>query len=481
MHAFQAFSDDFLAKIDETLFDLLVIGGGIVGAGVARDAAMRGLRTVLVEQQDFAAGASSRSSRLLHGGLRYLAQGRIGLVREASLEKGVLHEIAPHLVEPLAFVFPAWRGCGWPKWKLWLGVKVYDLLAGRNFGRSRGLSTRETLELLPGLETSGLTGGVRYYDALTNDARLVLDSLRSGVTHGLTVRNYCRFEGAERQDDRWLATCRDRRTNDCCRIRARSIVNATGPWSDRLEHSGTRLRLTKGVHLVVDRARLPVPDAVVMPEGPRILFAIPWGERVVLGTTDTDYNGPLESPQCEPDDVQYVLDVVNRAFPDTALSPADVISTWAGLRPLVADSRGRPTDISRHHEIERTQPGWWDVTGGKLTTYRLMAEQTVDRIVRELDAECIPCKTAHCPLLPSDQTNGISGILPPAVSRQLVSYYCREEWPLALEDVMVRRTGWHYYRTDRLDVARQVAQWMAGELGWDQGEIGQQIVRYRDS
>ena len=245
------------AELAAEPLDVLVIGGGIVGAGVARDAAMRGLRTGLVEKHDLAFGTSSRSSRLLHGGLRYLAQGRLGLVYEASHEKMVLHRIAPHLAEPLAFLFPTYRGTPWPRWKLSLGVKLYDLLCGRhNLGRSATLGPAAVRELLPGIRAENLTGRVRYYDGFTNDARLVLDTLRSAARHGAIVLNYAELGDA---DGGWpdMAV----RRSGCCsevhelELKARSVVNAAGPWAADIPHSRLRLRLTKGVHLVIDGAR----------------------------------------------------------------------------------------------------------------------------------------------------------------------------------------------------------------------------------
>jgi glycerol-3-phosphate dehydrogenase len=459
--------------------DVFVVGGGIVGAGLARDAAMRGLRTALVEQGDFASGTSSRSSRLLHGGIRYLAQARIGLVREASKEKTVVHRIAPHLSEPLAFIFPTHRRGGWYRWKLSIGVKLYDLLCGRrNLGRSSSFNKRKTLELLPGLSTHGLTGSVRYYDGLTNDARLVLDTLRSAEANGASVSNYIRFVAATPEEGFWRCELFDERTHKPLEVRARSVVNATGPWSDKIDWSKTSLRLTKGVHLVIDRARLSVPDAVVMAEKDRILFAIPWGERVILGTTDTDYDGPIGSPTCDPEDVRYVLEVVNESFPKANLTESDVMSTWAGLRPLVADKNGDPSDISRRHEIVMGHPGWWDVTGGKLTTYRLMAEETINAVVEHLKISAPDCRTANEPLLANDGTDPVSGIVPPELSLTIVQHYCRSEWARHLEDVMIRRTSWCYYYPEHLEIARQVATWMGETLGWNEAETEAELDRY---
>ncbi|MBN2022124.1 MAG: glycerol-3-phosphate dehydrogenase/oxidase [Pirellulales bacterium] len=460
-----------LARLGEGVLDLLVVGGGIVGAGVARDAAMRGLKTGLIEQYDFAYGTSSRSSHLLHGGLRYLAQGHLRLVHEASKEKRVVHRIAPHLAEPLAFIFPTRPGWQWARWKLSIGVKLYDLLCGRrNLGRSSTLGRDRVWRTLPGLARQGITGAVRYFDGLTNDARLVIDTLRSAASHGATVVNEARFVDAQREDGLWWCEVRDTAGDMPLEVRARAVVNATGPWSDRLPHSRTDLRLTKGVHLVIDRGRLPLPDAVVMAEGSRILFGIPWGDRVILGTTDTDFAGRIEDVRCEEEDVRYVLDVVNGAFPEARLAADDLVSAWAGLRPLVADRNGNPSDISRRHEIRMGEPGWWDVTGGKLTTYRLMAEQTVDKVVRQAGFAARRCRTAVEPLLPPEEVDGTSGILPPPVSEATVRHYCRREWARHLEDVMVRRTLWRYYHANHDRVARRILPWMADALGWNEAK-----------
>ena len=277
------------------------------------------------------------------------------------------------------------------------------------------LSRTQVLKLLPGLAPKGLTGAVRYYDGLTNDSRLVLDTLRSAVQHGASVWNYTRFVDADTAIGYGTAKSNQSPLRQPLQVAAKCIVNATGPWSHQIPHSQTSLRLTKGVHLVLDRARLPVPDAVVITEGDRILFVIPWGERIILGTTDTDYQGPIGSPTSDPEDIRYVLEAANRSFPEAQLKESDVIGTWAGLRPLVADRHGNPSDISRRHEVKMSHPGWWDVTGGKLTTYRLMGEETVDQIVRFLAVSASPCRTAEVPLLANGHSEGFSG--DPATSR----------------------------------------------------------------
>jgi glycerol-3-phosphate dehydrogenase len=461
-------------RLTDDILDLLVIGGGIVGSGVARDAAMRGLRVALVDQHDFAFGTSSRSSRLLHGGLRYLAQGRLGLVREASVEKVTIHRIAAHLAAPLPFIFPTYSGTPWKLWKLRIGVKIYDwLCSGRNLGKSSSMGAEDVLAMVPGLNSNRLTGAVRYFDGLTNDARLVLDTLRSAAAHGAILCNYAGLESAQRQGDVWR--CRIHPSVD---LTVRCIVNAAGAWAQAFPASRVRLRLTKGVHLVIDRERLPVPDAVVMTEGKRILFAIPWGERLILGTTDTDYAGPIDSPTCDAEDIGYILDIVNASFPNAVIGAADVISTWVGLRPLIANPNGSPSDISRRHEILMTEPGWFDVTGGKLTTYRLMAEQAVDEAAAYLKKEPMPCQTATEPLLPDEAEPQYSGILPPPVSREAVEHYCRHEWAIHLDDVMVRRTSWRYYHRDHMRIAGQVAQWMSELLGWDAATTDREMSNY---
>lgn len=471
-----------LRQLQEKAHDLLIVGGGIVGAGIARDASLRGMSVALVEQDDFAFGTSSRSSRLLHGGLRYLAQGRVGLVHEASVEKKVIHEIAPHLAQPLPFIFPTYSdNKNWILWQLKIGVKIYDLLCGgRNLASSSWLSRRQVMDKVPGLSGVGLKGAVRYYDGFTNDSRLTLDTLRSAALAGGSVVNYCGFESCRRDGEFWDCRVRDVLTGREIRARAAHVVNATGPWADGLQHSRVKLRITKGIHLVVERSRLPLPETVVMTEGKRILFAIPWGERVIVGTTDTDYSGPLDKVFSDSQDIAYVLEVANRCFPKAHLTSIDVISSWAGLRPLLADPNGKPSDISRSHEIRNPEPGWWDVAGGKLTTYRLMAEQAVDRIAKQLGRPSLrECTTALQPVLPADAVE-FSGIVPPTFSRRAVEHFVRQEWAIHLDDVMVRRSSWHCYYRDAYEKAAAAARWMAELLTWSDATERQELARYQE-
>lgn len=466
-------------KLTGEVFDTFVIGGGIVGAGVARDAAMRGLRVALVDRHDFAFGTSSRSSRLLHGGLRYLEQGRVRLVREASVEKMRLQKLAPHLAHPLGFVFPSYRGKGRPLWQLGIGVKLYDLLCGgRNLKPSRRLSVAATRELAPQLDAEQLVGAVLYYDGLTNDARLVVDTLRSAAGHGAVVANYTRLVDATRHGEIWHCEIRDELSGATATVRTRSVVNATGPWAEGVPHSAVKLRLSKGIHIVVDRARLATREAVVITEGKRLLFVLPWGERTIVGTTDTDYQGAPETVRVEPADVRYVLDTVARFFPRAGLKEADVISSWAGLRPLVANPDGTPSDISREHQILSPEPGWWDITGGKLTTYRLMAQQAGERLVKFLGRGQPRSRTAEEPLL-SEADAAFSAIVPGACTYAAVEHYVRQEWACNLDDVLVRRSSWHYYHTDVEAQARRVAEWMAQLLGWSREVQSRQLERYR--
>ncbi len=458
----QAQRADTERRLNGAAFDLLVVGGGISGAAVARDSAMRGLATALVEQQDFASGTSSRSSRLLHGGIRYLAQGRIGLVREASREKIILGRIAPHLAQPLAFVFPTFKGGHWPLWKLRAGVKIYDWLCGSgNFGRSSALDSAAVRVHLPGLRTEGLTGAVRYFDGFTNDSRLTIDTLRSAARHGAHIRNYTCLENAEPSAGGWRCQLKDRLSGEKMELHARCVINASGPWARGFKFSSVALRLTKGVHLVVERSRLPISDAVVMTEGARILFAIPWGERTILGTTDTDYSGPLESPNVEAADTRYILDVTNASFPGARLEEQDIRSAWAGLRPLVAAARGGPSDISRSHVIRMPHPGWFDLAGGKLTTARLMGEQTVDAAAKYLKLMPRVCRTAEEPLLTGGGAPH-SSTIPPPLNQETVAQCVRSEWAVGVEDIMWRRTSWQHYLPQPLAAARQVEAWMAG-------------------
>jgi glycerol-3-phosphate dehydrogenase len=370
-------------------YDLLIIGGGITGAGAARDAARRGMKVCLVEQDDLAYGTSSRSSKLVHGGLRYLEQYEFSLVFEAVTERRVLMDIAPHLVNPLGFLFPVFKSSRRGVFTINLGMWVYD---GLSLFRSpkihRNLSKKAVRKEEPALRQQELTGAPLYYDCSTDDARLTLESALDGVAAGATVLTYTRVVGLLRSADGHVdgARVRDMITGEEHEIRANAVLNATGPWSDRTRALGKgaapRLRPTKGIHFVVDGARLPVNNAVVCfhPTDGRVLFAIPWGDRTYVGTTDTDFQGDPGGVHATSDDVDYLLDAANHYFPDASLVREDVLSTWAGVRPLISEEgAGNESNVSREHAIEVDEDLLVTIAGGKLTTYRRMAAEVVDK------------------------------------------------------------------------------------------------------
>jgi glycerol-3-phosphate dehydrogenase len=389
--------DEQLASLGDEPVDVLVIGGGITGAGIARDAAMRGLRTVLVERGDLASGTSSASSKLVHGGLRYLEQGNIGLVWESVSERHRLRQLAPHLARPIPFVFPVHHKKPRPLWQISTGLWIYDTLAMfRSYRLHRTYGKRRTAALEPDLSTDGLNGCVHYYDCITDDARLTLETARGAHEAGAAVLTYCRVTGfLVRRSQVAGVEVVDLRTGREVPIQARVVVNATGPWVDRtLGLRGDRprmLRPTKGAHCVVARSRLPVRNVVCLrnPDDRRMLFAIPWGSRVLLGTTDTDYQGDFDEVRCEREDIDYLLAGANRWFPDAHLQDDDVLGTFAGLRPLVAPGGEglKANQVSREHTIRVDPDGLVTVAGGKLTTYRTMAAEVVATLARRLKAE----------------------------------------------------------------------------------------------
>lgn len=375
-------------------FDLLVIGGGITGAGIAREAALRGLSTALVEARDFGAGTSSRSSRLIHGGLRYLEQGRIHLVWEALRERRTLLRLAPHLVRPLPFIFPVFRGDRVPRWKLSLGLTLYDLLAaGGNVRRHRTLGKRALLEAEPLIRERGLTGGAVYFDAQCDDARLVVATVRAAAAAGARAANYMRVTGLIGTVAGVAgAYVKDGFSGEEGEVRARLIVNATGPWADEVRRfedpvAQPLLRLTKGIHVVVPRKRVGNRHGVIFasPVDGRVMFVLPWGEWTYIGTTDTDTRDAAEEPTVDEADVIYLLRSTNALFPSARLGSGDVVASWAGLRPLLAgDPAIHASAVSREHRIVRGSGGVFTIVGGKLTTWRAMAAEMTDQIVKTL-------------------------------------------------------------------------------------------------
>ena len=387
-----------LAALGARTFDLLVIGGGVTGCGIARDAALRGFSVALVEKDDFASGTSSKSSKLIHGGLRYLEHAQFKLVFEGTNERALLLKRAPHLVKPLAFLVPAYKMVGRGLLELDVGLWIYDALS--KFSSPKLHKTyrgRKILEMEPDLDQENLKGGIVYYDCLTDDARVTLENILDARAEGAVALNHVRVgKLLLGEAGRVLgAEVTDADTGRTQSVRARVVINATGPWSDEvraLVGEAPILKPTKGVHLVIDAERLPVRHAIVMlaHADQRVMFAIPWGEpgkggRTVLGTTDTFYDGSLDHVSATSADADYLLDTANDYFPTAHLTRDDVLATWAGLRPLLKPNSGldSASDVSReHHLIER--PGFITIAGGKLTTYRRMSAEVVDRAGEQL-------------------------------------------------------------------------------------------------
>ena len=401
----------FDALAGET-FDVLVIGGGITGAGVARDASLRGLRVALVEQGDFASGTSSRSSRLVHGGVRYLEHGQVGLVFESSRERRTLLRIAPHLVRPLSFLWPVYRGARVPRWKLAIGLTLYDALAlFRNVGRHERLSVRGATTMEPRVRSAEMTGGARYWDAATDDARLTLSTVMAAEAAGAVVANHARVDALLRDGDRVAGARVLDEQGATYEVRARVVVNATGPWSDRVEGlarptTASAVRGSKGVHVCVPRSRVGNTSALTLiaPQDGRVMFVLPSGAFTIVGTTDTFDDVLPEDVHATRADVTYLLGAANHYFPEAQLTEGDVVSAWAGLRPLVAraSSASSPGSVSREHAISETTPGLVRVTGGKLTTYRAMSSAVVDVVQRTLGNGQTRSRTADVPLFGGD-------------------------------------------------------------------------------
>src|SRR6266481_8104318 len=374
-----------LERLANETFDLLVIGGGITGAGVAREAALRGLAVGLVDARDFAAGTSSRSSKLIHGGLRYLEQGEIALVREAATERKVLRRIAPHLTETAPMFVPVYGRTSAGVYKLRVGLALFDKLAAVDRDeRHRILSRKEALAAEPRLNPERLQGAAVYPEYVTDDARLVLDTLKSAHHAGAAVVNHAPVVALGGNATLRRIEIRDAQNDAAITARARVVVNAAGPWVDAVRRMdadapGPVLHLTKGIHLVFRAEDLPVRHCVVMrARDGRPLFTVPRGTWVYVGTTDTSYAGPLEEPEVNVEDADYLFETLARSFPGLRLASEHVVGAWAGVRPLVQEEGRSPSEISRKDEIAVSASGLVTIAGGKLTTYRRMAERVVD-------------------------------------------------------------------------------------------------------
>lgn len=392
-----------LSKLQSEPFHLLVIGGGITGAGIALDAASRGLKTALVEREDFASGTSSRSTKLIHGGLRYLKQLEFALVKEVGSERAIVHKLAPHLVVPEKMLLPLYEKRGLGYWLTSIGLKIYDWLAGVKPEDQRKMLTRlQTLNHEPLLKKDDVKGGAVYAEYRTDDARLTIEIIKLAAQKGACIANYSELTDFNYTNDKISgAIVVDRVAGVTFSIDAQVIVNATGPWVDDLRiinqsRVGKQLHLTKGVHIVVPFHRLPVRQAIYfdVPDG-RMIFAIPRGRITYVGTTDTDYHGKKELVLATREDVNYILQAVNETFPSVLLTLADVESSWAGLRPLIHEEGKSASELSRKDEIFESPTGLISIAGGKLTGYRKMAERVVDKVIEERfdSSEFKPCTT----------------------------------------------------------------------------------------
>jgi len=523
-----------LARLADETFDILVIGGGITGAGVAREAALRGLSVALVEARDFASGTSSRSSKLIHGGLRYLEQGEIALVREAATERKSLRRIAPHRTAVANMLLPVHGRTSAGVYKLRVGLALYERLAAVPAEEHhRVLSRKETLDVEPHLTPDRLQGAILYPEYQTDDARLVLDTLKSAHHAGAVIANYARVTALGSTSSPRVATVHDEAGQVAFDVRACSIVNAGGPWVDDLRRLAQprdlpSLHLTKGIHVVFRQADLPARHCVVMRAGDgRPVFVVPRDGHVYVGTTDTDYTGPLDEPSIELADVAYLLEALTRTFNDVTVTPDRVIGAWAGLRPLIQEPGKKPSEISRKDEIVVSPNGLVTIAGGKLTAYRRMAERVVDTTAsligrtlpssssadqklpggdlhgaQSLDAfaelpnvrsalQHVPADTAARLIATygsdaldvvrsADGPDALSPVSPGApLSAAEVGYAIRHEMALTLVDLLERRTRLAFFATETARAAAPaVAAIAARELDWAETRMHDEIAAF---
>lgn len=385
----------FIQQLQQEELDLLIIGGGITGAGIALDSCLRGLRVGLVEMQDFSAGTSSRSTKLIHGGLRYLKQLDFKLVAEVGRERAIVYENAPHVTSPEKMLLPFYKGGTFGKYSTSIGLKLYDYLAGvKNTERRYMLDREETIKLEPYLMTDGLIGSGIYMEYKTDDSRLTIEIIKKAVEHGTIAVNYLKAEEFIYRADKVIGVKVTNATdNQSFNIFAKVIINATGPWVDTLREMDNSkkdkaLLLTKGVHLVFDKSRFIINDAIYFENSDkRMIFAIPRADKTYLGTTDTYYQGDLKNPRVTLEDREYLLDAANKMFPLFNLKKEDIISSWAGLRVLIHEDGKSPSEISRRDEIFISDSGLISIGGGKLTGYRKMAAKVVDIVSKRLNRE----------------------------------------------------------------------------------------------
>ncbi len=516
-------------------FDVVVVGGGITGAGIARDAALRGLRVAVFEGGDFGSGTSSRSSRLVHGGVRYLEHGHVHLVLESSRERRRLLRIAPHLVRPLAFTWPVYAGARIPLWKVASGLSLYDALAFfRNVARHRRLAPDEVLRAEPQLRSDRLRGGALYYDAAADDARLVLANIIAAAEQSAVVLNYAVVERVAEASGAWTIDVRDTLSDATRRCRSRAVVFALGPWSDHVPQiigraaPQSRVVGSVGAHIALDRRRVGNVGAVTLlaPIDGRVCFVLPASDLTIATTTETPARSSSGEVRASPADVQYLLTAVNHYFPAANVCPDDVVAAWAGVRPLAAPTAGDDlTSASREHTIAEAAPGLHVVTGGKLTTYRAMAEEVVDRLATALLSRRRRAVTHRVPLPGGDLRDvpaaieAVSSVVGDrAVAQRLVGAYgsrwptvwnfvergadkdgalsrrlrpggphtaaevlhCIErEFAVTLADVLIRRIPLAFEERDHgAAAAAQIATALARRFGWSSSEATNAVRDY---
>ncbi len=512
----------WLTRAAEQTVDLVIVGGGITGAGVAREAALRGHSVVLLDRGDFASGTSSRSSKLIHGGVRYLAQGDVALVREAARERAVLRRLAPHLARPVRMVIPAGSRAG--RMKLAAGLWTFDKLAG-DPGETHDVLDRDaTLTAVPNLRRDRLSGAVAFTEYVTHDSRLTLETLKAAAAEGALVANYAPVTGISFVDGGVRVTGRDDETGETFEVRARCVVNAAGPWFDEVRRLGDpsaegAVQLTRGIHLVVRAQRLPVDASVVLrsPDG-RSTFVVPRDEFVYVGTTDTHYEGDAAEPGVSDDDVDYLLESLSATFVDPP-TREDVIGTWSGVRPLLRQEGKSPSEISRKDEIHVGPGPVVAVAGGKLTTYRRMAERVVDKVEGAVGLKrSRDPRSAEQPLSGGsaqqqrdarrDLANGGDAVLEDRLWRTYgvaaaaivgaarngsadrigsldcltvaeLDHMVENEMVIRLDDVLRRRSHIAMFDTARAaDAAQQTATALGERLGWDDGRARDEAATF---
>ncbi|WP_067646433.1 glycerol-3-phosphate dehydrogenase/oxidase [Nocardia harenae] len=521
---------DAWERLGKDHFDIVVIGGGIVGAGIALDAATRGLRVALVEARDLASGTSSRSSKMFHGGLRYLEQLEFGLVREALRERELsLATLAPHLVKPLRFLYPL-TNRGWERPYVAAGLMLYDSMGGaKSVPGQRHLTRAGALRLAPGLRRSALIGGVSYYDTVVDDARHTMTVARTAAHYGAVLRTSTQVVGFLREADRVVGVrVRDTEDGRTAEIHAHVVINATGVWTDEVQalsrnRGRFHVRASKGVHIVVPRDRIISDTAIILRTATSVLFVIPWGAHWIIGTTDSDWNLDLAHPSATKADIDYLLERVNEVLV-TRLTHADIDGVYAGLRPLLAGESDETSKLSREHAVARTAPGLVGIAGGKYTTYRVMAADAVDAAAEDIPARVSPSITEKVPLLGADgyfalvnQTVQLAeayGVHPyrikhlldrygslidevlaladgkpellqpitdaPAYLQVEAVYAVAAEGALHLDDILARRTRISIEYPHRgAACAEQVARLVAPILGWDEAEVDREISTYQ--